>query len=103
LEIRRELASLLAEKKRRLDTNQLAQYRPYAKQAAFHAAGSVHRERLFMAGNQLGKTKAGGAEWAMHLTGRYPDWWEARSSMSRCACGHRASPGNRRGIIRSGF
>jgi phage terminase large subunit-like protein len=28
-----------------------------------------------MAGNQLGKTIAGGAEWAMHLTGRYPDWW----------------------------
>lgn len=29
-----------------------------------------------MAGNQLGKTIAGGAEWAMHLTGRYPDWWD---------------------------
>jgi phage terminase large subunit-like protein len=29
-----------------------------------------------MAGNQLGKTKAGGGEWAMHLTGRYPDWWD---------------------------
>ena len=31
-----------------------------------------------MAGNQLGKTKAGAAEWAMHLTGRYPDWWQGR-------------------------
>ncbi len=29
-----------------------------------------------MAGNQLGKTLSGGAEWAMHLTGRYPDWWD---------------------------
>lgn len=29
-----------------------------------------------MAGNQLGKTVAGGAEWAIHLTGRYPDWWD---------------------------
>lgn len=28
-----------------------------------------------MAGNQLGKTVAGSAEWAIHLTGRYPDWW----------------------------
>ena len=28
-----------------------------------------------MAANQVGKTLAGGAEWAMHLTGRYPAWW----------------------------
>lgn len=28
-----------------------------------------------MAGNQLGKTWAGAAEVAYHLTGRYPDWW----------------------------
>jgi phage terminase large subunit-like protein len=31
-----------------------------------------------MAGNQLGKTWAGGFEWAMHLTGCYPDWWRGR-------------------------
>jgi len=31
-----------------------------------------------MAGNQLGKTLAGGAEWAIHLTGRYPDWWQGK-------------------------
>lgn len=31
-----------------------------------------------MAGNQLGKTVAGGFEWAMHLTGRYPDWWRGK-------------------------
>ena len=31
-----------------------------------------------MAGNQLGKTLAGAAEWAMHLTGRYPNWWEGK-------------------------
>jgi phage terminase large subunit-like protein len=29
-----------------------------------------------MAGNQLGKTFCGAAEAAMHLTGRYPDWWQ---------------------------
>ena len=38
----------------------------------------MHDERLFMAGNQLGKTIAGGMEWAIHLTGRYPDWWRGR-------------------------
>lgn len=31
-----------------------------------------------MAGNQLGKTLAGGMEWAMHMTGRYPSWWAGR-------------------------
>ena len=31
-----------------------------------------------MAGNQLGKTVAGSFEWAMHLTGLYPDWWNGR-------------------------
>lgn len=31
-----------------------------------------------MAGNQLGKTVAGGNEFAMHLTGQYPKWWEGR-------------------------
>jgi len=64
------------ERARRRNTNRLQHYRPYAKQREFHAVGASHRERLFMAGNQLGKTVAGAAEAAMHLTGRYPDWWQ---------------------------
>jgi phage terminase large subunit-like protein len=60
------------------ETNRLAAYRPYPKQAAFHAGGALYDERLLMAGNQLGKTLAGAMEWAMHLTGRYPDWWQGR-------------------------
>ena len=31
-----------------------------------------------MAGNQVGKTLAGGNEAAMHATGRYPDWWKGK-------------------------
>lgn len=31
-----------------------------------------------MAGNQLGKTWAGGFEAAIHATGLYPDWWTGR-------------------------
>ncbi len=56
----------------------LRAYQPYAKQRAFHAAGKTHRERLLMAGNQLGKTYCGAAETAFHLTGAYPDWWTGR-------------------------
>jgi phage terminase large subunit-like protein len=55
--------------------HQLTEYKPYTKQLEFHAAGKLHRERLLMAGNQLGKTLSAGAETAMHVTGRYPDWW----------------------------
>lgn len=68
-----------AELTTRRNRNRLAAYAPYAKQIAFHAAGREHDERLFMAGNQLGKTWAGGFEWAIHLTGRYPDWWRGHT------------------------
>lgn len=78
-------AKIAASLKLRADRNRIRAYRPYPKQLAFHAAGLAKRERLFMAGNQLGKTLAGGAESAIHLTGRYPDksaaWpngWEGR-------------------------
>lgn len=73
------MAQLLEEQERRKARNRLSAYRPYSKQSQFHAAGATNRERLFMAGNQLGKTVAGGAEWAIHLTGRYPDWWAGKT------------------------
>jgi len=76
---RLELLALLEERERRREGRRtLKDYAPYPQQAAFHRAGATQRERLFMAGNQLGKTKAGASEWAMHLTGRYPHWWEGR-------------------------
>ncbi len=56
-------------------------YRPHAKQKAFHALGATCRERLFLAGNRVGKTVAGATEMAFHLMGVYPDWWEGL----RCA------------------
>jgi len=72
------LKEIEQEQARRRTENALAYYRPYAKQREFHAAGLSARERLLMAGNQLGKTLAGGFEAAMHATGRYPDWWQGR-------------------------
>lgn len=69
---------IVQEIERRQRTNRLRFYKPYAKQVEFHKAGAAYRERLFMAGNQLGKTLSGAAEAAMHLTGQYPDWWPGR-------------------------
>ncbi len=53
-------------------------YKPYGPQIDFHSMGLEKRERLFMAGNQLGKTYAGACEAAYHLTGEYPKWWKGR-------------------------
>jgi phage terminase large subunit-like protein len=61
-----------------LSQRKLEQYAPYPRQQEFHTAGATFRERLFMAGNQLGKTVSGAAEMAMHLTGRYPHGWNGR-------------------------
>lgn len=76
--LRRRALGLAHELKRRHERDRLSSYRPYARQREFHDAGLNHRERLFMAGNQLGKTVAGSFEMAMHLSGRYPSWWRGR-------------------------
>jgi phage terminase large subunit-like protein len=69
---------LEAELSLRQSRTKLFRYRPYQKQREFHTNGLTHRERLLMAGNQLGKTIAGSMEAAMHATGLYPDDWPGR-------------------------
>lgn len=70
------LTKMEKERLHRQRINRLKGYEPYPKQIEFHTAGASYRERLFAAGNQLGKTLSGAAEVAMHLTGEYPDWWQ---------------------------
>jgi phage terminase large subunit-like protein len=72
------LAALRTRFQRRLAEGRLYDYEPYPKQFDFHDAGADSRERLFMAGNQTGKTWAGGAEVAIHATGEYPKWWKGK-------------------------
>lgn len=74
LKIERSLKEVETRKK----FDKLAFYHPYPKQAEFHMLGASKRERLLMAGNQNGKTFCGGAEVAMHLTGRYSKDWKGR-------------------------
>lgn len=71
------LDAILREIQKRTDY-ELNKYQPYFKQQLFHAAGEHHRERLLRAGNQNGKTYAGGMEHAYHCTGLYPSWWLGR-------------------------
>ena len=51
---------------------------PYNWQVDFHNAGANYVERCLMAANQVGKTRTGGAETAIHATGKYPDWWKGK-------------------------
>ena len=83
-------------------TNQLSAYRPYPKQADFHAMGAEKRERMLSAGNQLGKTLSAASEVAMHLTGRYPDWWKGKrfTTANHWLAGSESGELTRRGVQR---
>jgi phage terminase large subunit-like protein len=69
---------VLQEINKRQEQDKLSRYKPYEKQKLFHSKGTTHRERLFRAGNQLGKTWSSAYETAYHLTGLYPEWWEGK-------------------------
>ena len=75
-EQKKKALQLLEELEEKRHYNQWDTYVPYKKQREFHKCSA--RERLFEAGNQLGKTYDGGMEVAYHLTGIYPDWWEGK-------------------------
>ena len=81
------LARLRVEREIRHRDSPLAQMFPdegpyrrelYPKHVAFMDAGKVARERMFIAGNRVGKTKTAAYETTLHLTGRYPPWWRGR-------------------------
>lgn len=78
--------AIVAELARR-DQEQFYQYFPeegpycrarYPKHLAFFAAGHTWRQRLLLAGNRSGKTKAAAYELTAHLTGLYPAWWRGK-------------------------
>ncbi len=61
-------------------------YTKYKKHVEFLNYGATKRERVFMAGNRVGKSIAGGFEMACHLTGHYPHWWEGRRFLTATDC-----------------
>lgn len=58
--------------------NRMLSFEPYQRQREFFEIGAAKRERLLMAGNQVGKSEAGAFEAACHLTGLYPSWWTGK-------------------------
>lgn len=73
-----EFRKIIKELERRKKYRAFEFFQPYPKQKDFFAMGATHRERLLMAGNQVGKSQCGAYEIACHLTGIYPDWWKGR-------------------------
>ena len=71
-EIERTLAALVDHQR----YNRIEFWTPYPKQQEFFALGKRFKERLLLAGNQLGKSDCGAYEVATHLTGLYPQDWE---------------------------
>ena len=50
----------------------------YPKHMSHFRMGLTQQVRLFMAGNQTGKSSAGCLEDVYHLTGLYPPWWDGK-------------------------
>jgi hypothetical protein len=83
-----QLACLLEEKARRVSRQKLLTFYPdtgplrrelYPKHMAFLAAGAKHRVRMLMAANRVGKSEGCGLyETVLHMTGKYPPWWEGK-------------------------
>ena len=91
-----ELLTMLEQLERRKQIYKLEYYDPYPYQVRFHHAighltpGKLAIFRALCAANGIGKTRAGCMEDAMHLTGRYPDWWQGHrfhEPVSLLACG----------------
>ena len=75
-----QLAEMLAALDQKKNTSKLNYYKPYEFQKKFHNAIGYQTtkpasQRALMCANQVGKTLCGGMEGAIHLTGKYPEWW----------------------------
>jgi len=84
---RQDLENALALLKRldeKRKTAKLEHYSPYEFQKRFHHSegfqtpGVLASQRALIAANQIGKTRCGSMEIAMHLTGIYPAWWQGQ-------------------------
>lgn len=60
------------------DSSKISSRHLYPKHLEFWSKGKDYHQRLFRAGNRVGKTLAGCMEVVFHLTGLYPVWWEGK-------------------------
>jgi len=75
--LRADFESLVIETHDDMQYNQLKYFRPFEHQRRFFATGHSQR-RGILAANRIGKTVSTCYETAMHLTGRYSEWWRGK-------------------------
>lgn len=51
-------------------------FKPYPWQQDFYSASKQHKQRYLRAGNRVGKSFSEAYEFAYHITGQYPSWWD---------------------------
>src|SRR5262249_2026759 len=73
-QVRRHAKKMLTNVEYLRKYRRLSYYRPHPKQREFHNLRAV--ERALRAGNQLGKSHAGGAQMAMDAIAWWPDWYK---------------------------
>lgn len=74
---RQRLEELVFAVRNDMEYNALKYFRPFEHQRRFFATHDTDR-RGILAANRVGKTVSTCYETAMHLTGRYPEWWEGK-------------------------
>jgi phage terminase large subunit-like protein len=75
-DVRRHAKHMLTELEYRKKYRRIDFYKPNLKQLQFH--NLIAPERMFRAGNQLGKTHCVGAQLTFDTLGSYPDWYQGR-------------------------
>jgi phage terminase large subunit-like protein len=75
-DVRRHAKKMLTEMEYRRRYRRIDFYKPNPKQLDFH--NLIATERALRAGNQLGKTHAGGAQMTFDALGLYPEWYKGR-------------------------
>ncbi|PTP20213.1 hypothetical protein CWO07_24185 [Vibrio splendidus] len=73
---REELIKLIQQLEYNQKYNKLAGFTAYPFQVQFYNAGANVKRRFLCAANRVGKSYSEAYEMSMHLTGRYPSWWE---------------------------
>jgi len=78
LETNPELRQAILDEKKRLKRTQKILFYEHNGPKYLEYHNSLKKIRAFLGGNRSGKTYTVTAEDAIHLTGRYPDWWKGR-------------------------